>query len=26
LRSVLGEKSEAEEGWLLLATGEGEDS
>ena len=26
LRKVLGEKSEAEEGWLLLATGEGEDS
>jgi ATP-binding cassette subfamily F protein uup len=26
LRAVLGEKSEAEEGWLMLATGEGEDS
>ncbi len=26
LRTVLGEKSEAEEGWLLLATGEGDQS
>ena len=26
LRAVLGEKAEAEEGWLLLATGEGDDS